>query len=675
MIRRYGLFYLVVLLGCAAAVRDGVDQWVADTDLPPVLVETSVEMRDRHGELLRVFPVENGRLRLGLDLNHVDPDFLEMLIAYEDKRFYQHRGVDARAALRAAWQALRAGRIVSGGSTLTMQVARLLENSGTGRWHGKLRQVRVALALERQLTKDQILELYLAHAPYGGPIEGLRAASLAWFGKEPGRLTQAQSALLVALPQSPENRRPDRYPEVAQKARARVLARVGAPAPSEYAPLPDRLRAFPRLAPHLTDRLYHDGPMRPLHLLTLDADLQQKVEALLQNAVRGQPRGISAAMVVVEHSTGAVRASAGSSDYSSENGTLGFVDMTRAIRSPGSTLKPFVYGIAIDQGLVRPNTLITDAPVDIGGYAPSNFDGRYRGELTVRAALQLSLNIPPVLLTSEIGPARLMARLRDAGIAPQLPGGAPGLAVALGGVGVTLNDLVQLYAGLANGGSAPRLFWRASAEVQKPATFLSPGAAWQVADILADIPPPLGVGAGFGRIAYKTGTSYGHRDAWAIGFDGVHVVGVWLGRPDGTPVPGAFGGDLAAPLVFEAFGRLTSSPVALSPHPKGIVALSTASLPKPLQRFRGRSHVLQPSEDAPKVLFPPHGATLQANGYGVPLKIAKGKLPLTILINGAPVHTDLHQREVFLDLNDPGFSQIAIVDANGKSTRTNISLR
>jgi len=261
MTRRYGLFALVILLGLGAGLRDQFDGWVADTVLPPVLAETSVEVRDRHGALLRVFPVEDGRVRLAVELAQVDPDFLTMLVAYEDKRFYSHAGVDPLAALRAVAQAAWQGRVVSGGSTLTMQVARLLENSGTGRWQGKLRQIRVALALERRFDKDQILAMYLLHAPYGGAVEGLRAGSLAWFGKEPARLTMAEAALLVALPQAPESRRPDRHPLAAVQARARVLARMNATPQVRETPVPTAMRPFPRYAPHLADRMRAAEPL------------------------------------------------------------------------------------------------------------------------------------------------------------------------------------------------------------------------------------------------------------------------------------------------------------------------------------------------------------------------------------------------------------------------------
>lgn len=673
MIRRYGLFAVVIALGLAAGLRDGFDRWVADTVLPPVLVDTSVEVHDRHGALMRVFPVENGRIRLSLTLDQVDAGYLDMLVAYEDKRFYRHAGVDPIALARAAVQALWQGQIRSGGSTLTMQVARLLENSGTGRWPGKLRQMRVALALERRFTKAQILELYLNHAPYGGPLEGMRAGTLAWFGKAPARLTQAEAALMVALPQSPETRRPDRHPEKARAARDRVLTRLDAPERDLKATIPRRMKPMVRLAPHLADAVRREDPLALRHDLTLDAGLQSQVADLARLAVRGQPRGVSASIVVADHRSGEILASVGSPAYTATGGALGFVDMTRAVRSPGSTLKPFIYGLAFDQGLAHPDTLIDDSPVAFGSYAPQNFDGQYRGELTVREALQLSLNIPPVLLTQELGPARLMASLRQAGAQPQLAG-KPGLAVALGGVGLTLNDMVQLYAGLAAGGTAQPLIWRRVTERPPARRMMSRAAAWQVGHILAGINPPAGSAARPGQIAYKTGTSYGHRDAWAIGFDGAHVIGVWLGRPDGTPVPGAFGGDLAAPFLFEAFGRLSAQRVPLPVPPPETLILSTASLPKPLQRFRPRDAVFTGDARAPMVTFPPDGAVLRQSGDGIPLKWRAGVLPMTILVNGAPVLTDVRRRDALLSIGGPGFSRIRVIDAAGRGAEIEIRL-
>ena len=674
MIRRFGLIMLAIGLGIGAGLRDGFDDLIDATILPELLTQTSVEVRDRHGSLMRVFPVEDGRVRLALPLSRVDPAFIDMLIAYEDKRFFRHGGVDPIAIVRAAAQAVLNAEVVSGGSTLTMQVARLLENSGTGQLRGKWRQMRVALALERQFTKEQILEMYLAHAPYGGAVEGLRAGSLAWFGKEPARLTQAQSALLVALPQAPESRRPDRHPEAALAARSRVLQRVGADKQTRLANMPRQMQPFVRLAPHLADELRGNDPLAQRFDVTLDAALQARIRDLARRAVASQARGVSAAIVVADHESGEILASIGSPHYSAGGGALGFVDMTRAVRSPGSTLKPFVYGLAFDQGLVHPETLIDDSPVAFGRYAPQNFDGQFRGELTVREALQLSLNIPPVRLTQELGPARLMASLRAGGAQPQVPGGKAGLAVALGGVGLTLNDLVQLYAGLARGGMGKPLVWQRQSALPAPRRLMSRAAAWQVGHILASVAPPKGSAAGLGQIAYKTGTSYGHRDAWAIGFDGQHVIGVWLGRPDGTPVPGAFGGDLAAPILFEAFGRIAPHRNPLAGPPPETLILSGSQLPKPLRRFRSRHAVFAIHSDAPVVSFPPDGAVLRVSEEGVPLKLRAGILPLNVLIDGAPVFTGLHSRDIMLPALGKGFSKISVIDANGRSAAVHVQV-
>lgn len=658
----------------------GFDHWVETTDLPPVLSETSVELRDRNGALLRAFPVADGLMRLQVTPDQVDPDYVAMLLRYEDKRFHSHAGVDPRALLRAAGQAVVNGGVVSGGSTLTMQVARLIEDGPTGRWSGKLRQIRLALALERRLSKAQILTLYLTHAPYGGNIEGVRAAALTWFGREPHRLTPAQAALLVALPQSPERRRPDRHPEAAQQARDRVLermtnhgllSRAGQQAAMRD-PVPLAMRPFPRLAPHLADRLRTERPETTRFDLTLDASLQARLQQVVAEAARkGEPR-LSAALIVADHQTGDVLASVGSPDYS-DAARQGFVDMTQAARSPGSTLKPLVYGLAFDQGLVHPETLIHDGPVDFDGYAPRNFDGVFRGDLRVREALQLSLNIPVVKLASELGPARMMSALRRAGAEPELPGGAPGLAIALGGIGTRLTDMVQLYSTLAAGGQGPLLRVKASDPRQITDRVISDVAAWHLGDILRDLPPPPGGRRGV--LAYKTGTSYGHRDAWAIGWDGRHVIGVWMGRADGTPVPGAFGGDLAAPVLFEAFARLKPDFDPLPPPPPATLLPGVAELPLPLQRFRSRTAAFESAPDAPRLVFPPDGALLVASDDGIIVRIRGGAAPFLLLADGTPVLTGQYQREFEAPLNARGFSSLVIVDRDGKSDRVQIELQ
>jgi len=672
------LIALAVALWAAAGARDGADAWIDATLLPPLAVETSVEVVDRGGKLLRAYTVADGRWRMAVGLAEVDPGYTALLLAYEDKRFFSHSGVDAWAMARAVAQAVWHGRVVSGGSTLTMQVARLLEESGTGRVAGKLRQIRVALALERHLSKDQILLLYLHLAPYGGNLEGVRAASLAWFGKEPRRLTPAEAALLVAIPQAPETRRPDRSPGLAAQARARVLARAvaGGVLAGDQAqvalsePVPQARKPFAQLAPHLADRLRRQSPATARHKLTLDAGLQAQMERLAADAVAGQGERLQIAIVVADHRSGEVLASVGSAAYRGD-ARQGFNDMTRALRSPGSTLKPLIYGLAFDQGLAHPETLIDDKPVNFAGYAPQNFDRMFRGTIRLREALQLSLNVPAVMLTDALGPAKLLAAMQRAGMRAVVPGGQPGLAVALGGVGVTLEDMVQLYAAIARGGVALPL--RVTGESVEGQRVMSATAAWQVSDILSGLAPPPGAPAN--RLAYKTGTSYGHRDAWAIGFDGQHVVGVWLGRADGTPVPGAFGAESAAPVLFQAFNRLAPTLTPLPPPPPATLLVSNPQLPQPLRRFRARNAAFNAPADAPAVTFPPDGAEVEVLDQGLKVRVAGGVAPFTWLADGVPVVTGLAAREALLALPGRGFVTLSVIDAAGQSARTRVRLR
>ncbi len=670
------LFTLALTLGLGAGGRDATDAWIAGTPMPALLTTTGAEVVDRDGRPLRIYTVADGRWRLAP--GPVDAAFIDMLIAYEDRRFRRHSGIDLRAMARAAVQAARHGGITSGASTLTMQVARLMEDGSTGQWAGKLRQIRLALALERRLTKDQILQIYLARAPYGGNIEGIRAATLAWFGKEPARLTPAEAALLVALPQSPETRRPDRRPDAARAARDRVLDRMArqgvlsreAAIAAKLDPMPTARRPFPALAPHLADRAVADAPGALRHDLTIDAPLQAQFETLAARAVRGLPGAVSVAIVLADHRSGEILASVGSAGYES-GARQGFVDMTQALRSPGSTLKPVIYAMAFDRGLAHPQTLIDDAPAQFGSYAPQNFDGHFRGEITVTDALRQSLNIPPVRLMDAIGPAHLMDVMRRAGMHPELPGDHAGLAVALGGVGVSLTDMVQLYAALARGGEAVPLRW-GQGEGAPGVRVLGRAAAWQVGDILSGLAPPPN--APSRALAYKTGTSYGHRDAWALGWDGAHVAGVWIGRPDGTPVPGAFGGDLAAPILFEAFQRLKPRFDPLPPPPPETLILGTAELPQPLRRFIGRGAVFATDRGAPELIFPPDGIRMSTAGAGVPVKVRGGVPPYTWLANGAPMLKGVRAEQANLDGLGRGFSQITVIDAAGRSARITIRL-
>jgi penicillin-binding protein 1C len=653
-------------------------------------VPTSTIVVDRDGKLLRPFTIVDGRWRLPVTRADVDKRYLAMLIGYEDRRFAEHGGVDFVALARAASQFLLAGgHIVSGGSTLTMQVARLLEGDSTRSAPGKLRQIAIARKLEAEFSKDQILTLYLTLAPYGGNIEGIRAASLAYFGKEPNRLTVAEAALLVALPQSPEARRPDRDVAAARDARNRVLDRLALagvidPDTAEAAKterIPEARRPFPMLAAFLGNEAVIAHPDIAVHRLTIDRDLQASLEALAADRAGMVGPKLSVAIVVADEMSGAILASVGSAGLF-EGGRAGFVDMTRAERSPGSTLKPLIYGLAFEAGLAHPESLIEDKPTGFGAYEPQNFDGFHRGTVTVREALTQSLNVPAIIALNAVGPARMMARLKRAAITAVMPdASAPGLAVGLGGLGVTLRDLVALYASIARGGTAVALRDGINDPLpnESGAPVLSPAAAWYVTDILKDVPPP--VNGSPGRVAYKTGTSYGYRDAWAIGFDGAHVVGVWVGRPDGTPVPGLSGVVTAAPILFEAFDRVGPKRTPLRGRPAGtIVVSSTGQLPYPLRHFRGPGEPTFVDRDMPEIAYPQDGVSVDLgirDGDPSPLviKVRNGAPPFTYFVNGSPIAREPFARTETWKPDGPGFVTVSVVDATGKSDRVTIFLQ
>jgi len=643
--------------------------------------QVSATVVDRHGKLLRAYAMADGRWRLPVDAKaNVDPGYLKLLFAYEDKRFYSHHGIDPLALSRAALQLGSRGRIVSGGSTITMQLARLMEPRRERSVHAKLRQMVRAVEIERQLTKDQILNLYLALAPYGGNLEGIRAASIAYFGKEPKRLSLAEAALLVALPQSPENRRLDRHPEEARAARDRVLDRMVEDgqisnedaAAAKAVAVPRMRKAIPILAPHSADRAVAGFKDIPVISLTLDGSLQKALEALARDRAIALGPKISVGILAVDNESGDVLARVGSPDYFDEQ-RAGQVDMTRAVRSPGSTLKPFIYGLAFEDGFVHPESLIDDRPIRFGDYAPQDFDMTFQGTVPVRKALQLSLNVPAIALLDRVGASRLSSRLKQAGGTLVLPKDqVPGLAMGLGGVGVTLQDLVQLYAGIARLGTTRPLreIMNENEGPRDPLRLLDQVAAWQVGNVLMGTPPPEN--APHNRIAFKTGTSYGYRDAWSVGFDGRMTIGVWVGRPDGAPVPGLVGRIAAAPILFDAFARTGKLPMPLQRPPKGVLIASNAALPLPLRRFRPLGELVRTgSEQAPHIQYPLNGSRIDAGGSdgasfsAMPVKVAGGVLPMTMMVNGVAAGEIDSRRQRLVDPPGPGFVRLTVIDATG----------
>lgn len=647
----------------------------------------STLVTDRDGRLLRPFITRDGYWRLPVASGDVDPRYLAMLVAYEDKRFFAHGGVDPKALLRAAWQAATHGRIVSGGSTLTMQVARLLEPRPARSLGDKLVEMVRAVQLERRLTKQQILDLYLVLAPYGGNIEGARAASLAYFGKEPKRLSTAESALLVALPQAPESRRPDRFPKSAAAARNRVVARLSADGiinadQAEAATMEDAPRgrlAFPMLAAHVAERLAKAAPPGTVAETTIARDLQSSLETLARDRALAIGSGVATAILVVDNQTGEVRAHVGGTGFF-DTLRAGQMDLAQALRSPGSTLKPFIYGLAFEDGLVHPETLIDDRAVRYGAYAPENFDDSFHGTVTVRTALQQSLNVPALQILNAIGADRLMARLTNAGVKLVLPENAgPGLAVGLGGAGVRLTDLAALYVALARGGEPVALSWQQQQrrEAKPLRRIFEPAAAWMLGDVLKGAPTPQN--ALGGQIAFKTGTSYGYRDAWAVGYDGATTIAVWVGRPDGAAVPGVVGRLAAAPILFEAFQRIGPARVSLGPAPAGTVIARTAELPANLQRFRPNAlpevATTVQGEAPPAIAFPPDGARIDLEDEQAPslsLKVYGGTPPFTWLADGIPIAEREFRRDAFWDRPSRGFARLSVIDAKGKTASARV---
>lgn len=523
---------------------------------------------DEQGTPLWRFADREGIWRYPVTIEEVSPRYLEALIQYEDRWFWDHPGVNPFSVLRAAWQDLTSGRVVSGGSTLTMQVARLLDPHPRT-FGGKIRQLWRALQLEWHLSKRDILTLYLNRAPFGGTLQGVGAASWAYLGKSPAQLSYSEAALLAVLPQAPSRLRPDRWPGRAEAARNKVLARMenqgvwSAKQVRESREEPVWLapRQMPQLAP-LFSRMMLGKSRDDKIVTTLDAALQRQLEELAMNWKGRLPPRSSLAMIVVDHATMKVRGWVGSVDINDDS-RFSHVDMVSAIRSPGSVLKPFVYGLAMDDGLIHPASLLQDVPRRTGDYRPGNFDSGFHGPISMSEALLRSLNLPAVQVLEAYGPKKFAGKLRNVGLPLILPAGAqPNLALILGGAGARLQDIVAAYSAFARHGNAARLrLLPGDPLVERP--LMTPGAAWIIRRILANQAQPLPDSAlpQVVPLAVKTGTSYGYRDAWAIGVNARYVIGIWTGRPDGTPVAGQFGYASAVPLLNQVNNLLLSHSV------------------------------------------------------------------------------------------------------------------
>lgn len=561
---------------------------VLDAIFPPPLpdeTDGSTVVHAVDGRPLRAFAGRDGVWRTPISVDDVSPLYLDALLAYEDRWFWRHPGINPAALLRAGWQAARNGRMVSGGSTLTMQVARILDPPE--RRHsllGKTGQLLRALQLEWRLSKRDILTLYLNYAPFGGTIEGVAAASWAYLGKPPSQLSHAEAALLTVLPQAPSRNRPDRHPERAQAARDKVLRRLSTLGiwPDDVVeaamlePVVSRRLKPPMQAALLAERLRRDERTTSRIDTLIDADLQMALEGRVAAWLARLPAATSAAVLVLENDTLAVRGYVGSGAYGDPD-RLGHVDMIRARRSPGSTLKPFLYGLALDDGLIHSDSLLVDAPQSFDGYRPANFDTGFRGPVSAAEALRLSLNVPAVDLLDRVGAARFASRLGHAGVRLRLPRGAePNLAMILGGTAASLEDLVGAYAALGRNGLAGQPRYRDDDPVDERRLF-SPGAAFIVREMLREPVPPGTAARSRLRqdaLVTKTGTSWGYRDAWALGVVPGWTVGVWVGRPDGTPLPGQYGAVTALPLLQAIAAALPRHSTATFSRPASVSQVS-----------------------------------------------------------------------------------------------------
>src|SRR5882762_1682992 len=537
-------------------------------------VPTSTAVYDGDGALLRLTLSPDDKYRVWVPLERMSPLLVEATLLQEDRYFRLHPGVNPVALLRGGWRTYVAGGRRQGGSTITMQLARLLYGIRSSTPGGKVVQIARALQLELCYTKREILEAYLNLVPYGGNVEGAAAASLIYFGKDPSRLTVSEALTLAVLPQNPTRRAPNggggerqardllyarwqgSHPAVEGEADLMKLAvRVGAPSD------------LPFRAPHLVDAVLPGANGAAEVHTALDRGLQALLERQIRGYVAAQARvGVhNAAAMLVDSRTMEVKALVGSANFF-DDAIAGQVNGTAAKRSPGSTLKPFIYALAIDQGVLLPRTVLKDAPVAFGAYSPENFDGRFVGPVTAKDALIRSRNVPAVYVASQLSQPDLYAFLEMAGVSGLRSREYYGLALVLGGGDLTMEELISLYGALTNEGVVKPVRYRSDEPQRAGVSVLSPEASYVTLEMLRDNPRPGNVAAATpGRLAvyWKTGTSYGFRDAWTIGIFGPYILCVWVGNFDGSGNPAFVGVQIAAPLFFQVVDAVVAQQPSL----------------------------------------------------------------------------------------------------------------
>jgi len=613
--------------------------------------------------------------RFKVDIAKLDPKYIEVLLAFEDKNFYSHHGLDISAMLRAIGQLIANRKIVSGGSTITMQLARLLEPKPRT-IAAKIREIIKAFQIELHSSKDEILSAYLSLTPYGGNVEGVVAASMRYFGKLPQSLTASQSALLVSLPQSPERNRPDKHLANSLNARDKLLKMAYEKSiinryqyqQALKEQVPTKLKSYPRYAPHLSEKLLGNKQIKEKKIVTtLDAKLQKQLERWLKEKSHILPKDTTIALLVVKNSDSTVQAYLGSHDRFSSR-VSGFVDMVQAIRSPGSTLKPFIYALGFEKHFIHPNSVIVDQETLFGDYMPHNFSYKYSGEVSVAYALKQSLNIPAVKVLQKIGVEDFLSRLRSYVQGIYIPKNRASLPIALGGVGLSLWSLTDLYVGLANGGEALPIHYLLADESLKKRRLIDAKSSKMTTAILREVTPPRGFINRNNMIAYKTGTSYGYRDNWSIAYTKEYTIALWAGKPSNATQFKRTGRMVAAPLVYEAFALLESIHRVNSWQWQSNYLGD--NVPVGLKYFDKRE--LENAREKLSLIYPQDNSRFKNAGCGdtlVEFKIKQGTPPYSWYIDD--MSRDINKTAITLPFGR-GAHTITIIDSRGETIHRNI---
>lgn len=565
---------VIFLLSSSAFVLSVTALFFALDFLFPFPVETlrrepAAVISDKNGNPLRFFLPADNRWRFPVELPEVSPDLVRAVIASEDRWFHSHPGINPFALMRAFYTNIKEGRVVSGASTIPMQIARMTDPKARTVYSKAVEAFR-ALQLKRMFSDDELLEIYLNLAPYGGNIEGVGAAAYFYFGKGPRALTPGEIALLTALPRSPTAYDPVRNPKDSEKERSKVLSQLAERGVLTYEqaaegrkePVPRTRKPQPFTAPHFSEFVYREVSRGGSLKTTLDPYIQKIAEEVAKRHIEVlRNSGIdNLAIVVIENDTRKVRAMVGSADYFDKDHS-GQVNFSLARRSPGSTLKPFLYAMAIDEGIVVPDSYVLDIPTDFSGYVAENYDSRYRGRITLENALILSLNAPAVRMLARVGLRDFHELLLKGGLSTlDRPSGKYGLPLILGSGEVRLLELANLYATLARGGEyEPFTVTEDGDHDDAVKELFSPEASYLITETLTGLMRPdmpsntWALTEDVPEVAWKTGTSYGHRDAWSMGFSNRYTIGVWVGNPDGRGQKGISGSEHAGPILFDVF--------------------------------------------------------------------------------------------------------------------------